>query len=212
MCNAMKTPAEPGRIRAGRIEIRLPRRGVAGVETGPGEYVQNGGSSVPTGNPPIEDSQSGYDQLVDLGLDWEGMLAGTVIKPDFVIPGDAWPNYGSIDPDWWPVTFMDQASATVGPVHSGRGTLIVRGDLDMNGSFTWDGIVLVGGAIYDNGNSTVTGTAVTGLNELLGQSVPPTTISNGTKKFLYNSCWVRFAAQQFVGGLIQVPGTWSEGM
>jgi len=186
-----------------------PQPAVAGVETYPGGYTQTGGSPVPTGNPPVEDSQSGYDLLVDLGLDWAGILAGTVMTPDFVMPGDAWPNYNTMDPDWWPVTFMDQANATVGPTQSGRGTLIVKGNLDMNGAFTWEGILLVGGAIFDNGNSTVTGTAVAGLNELLGQFVPTSTIANGTKKFVYNSCWVRYAAQQF-GPLIEVPGTWSE--
>lgn len=189
-----------------------PQPAVAGVATGPGMYNQNGGSPVPTGTPPIDTSQSAYDQVAALGIDWAGLLAGTAVAPDFTIPGDSWPNFGSIDPDWWPVILVDQASYTANPGDSGRGTLIVRGDLTLSGSFQWDGIILVGGAIISNGDNNVEGTAVAGLNTLLGQSVPPTAIANGNKKFLFQSCWVRFAAQQFLGGLVPVPGTWSEGM
>ncbi len=189
-----------------------PQGAVAGVATGPGMYTQNGGSPVPTGSPPIDESQSAYDQLASLGIDWAGVLAGSVVTPDFQVPGDAWPNFGSIDPDWWPVIFVDQNSFSVSPGNTGRGTLIVRGDLTINGSFQWDGIVLVGGKLTSNGNNTIDGTAVAGLNLLLGQTVPPVAIANGNKKFRYNSCWVRFAAQQFTGGLVQIPGTWSESM
>ncbi|MDX1579971.1 MAG: hypothetical protein R3266_15915 [Gemmatimonadota bacterium] len=184
---------------------------VAGVATGPGEYTQTGGSPVPTGNPPLDQSQSGYDHLADLGLDWGGLLGGDVVTPDFTIPGDPWPDFGSMDPDWWPVIYVD-GPAAVSPVQNGRGTLIVRNSLTINGSWQWNGIVLVGDAILANGNNTVSGTAIAGLNELLGQSVPPSSIANGDKQFLFHSCWVRTAAQQFLGGLIEVPGTWSESM
>lgn len=189
-----------------------PQPSVAGVATYPGGYQQNGGSPVPNGAPPIDQSQSGVAQLQDLHLDWAGIVSGNVVAPDFTIPGDAWPDFGSMDPDWWPVIYIDQASYSLSPPKSGRGTIIARYDVVLNGSFSWDGILLVGGTLTSNGNQTIEGTAVTGLNLLLGQSVSASSLGNGNKTFEFHSCWVRYAAQQFVGGLVEIPGTWTERM
>ncbi len=70
----------------------------------------------------------------------------------------------------------------------------------------------MGGELVVNGNAIIAGTAIAGMNLLAGKSVAPVAIANGTKIFRYNSCWVRYAAQQFASGLIEVPGSWSEGM
>lgn len=72
---------------------------------------------------------------------------------------------------------------------SGQGILIVEGDLTFNGDFTWDGLVLVGGALKaSNGKQVVNGGIVTGLNELIGGNPSENQIGNGTKIFQYNSC------------------------
>jgi hypothetical protein len=184
---------------------------VAGVATEPGGYTQNGATLVPDGNPPIDDSQSGVQQLQDLGLDWSGIVSGSVLEPDFTLPGDSWPDFTTIDPDWWPVIYLTTDYA-LDANHTGRGTIIAEHDLDLNGSFEWDGIMLVGGVLTSDGMQTMEGTTVTGLNALLGQVVPESSIGNGNKSFTYQSCWVRYAAQQFIGGLVPMPGTWSEGM
>lgn len=185
---------------------------VAGVATKPGGYTQNGNNPVPTGSPPVDSLQSGYQQLLDLGLDWAGIVGGSVIEPDFTIPGDSWPDFSTIDPDWWPVIHITSNSFGLDAGYTGRGTIIADHDLTMNGSFEWDGIVLVGGVLTSDGKQTVEGTTVTALNMLLGQTVASSSIGNGNKAFNYQSCWVRYAAQQFVGGLVPMPGTWSEGM
>lgn len=196
-----------------------PGPAVAGVAVGLGEYQQNGGGngnggggSVPTGNPDIDESMSGLGHLQDTGINWAGVLSGAVRPPDYTIPGDSWPNFGSLGPDDWPVILVDLDDYSVNSPQSGQGTIIVRGDLTINGSFTWQGIILVGGELISNGNHTVDGTAITGLNMLLGDSVDETTIANGTKKFHYHSCNVLMAATSFLGGLFEVPGTWAEGM
>jgi hypothetical protein len=192
-----------------------PGPAVAGVGVGPGEYQQNGGgagASVPNGNPDIDESLSGLGHLQSMGIDWAGMLSGTTRPPDYTIPSDAWPNFASLPADDWPVILVDQDSYTLNATQSGRGTIIVRGDLEVDGSFTWDGIILVGGELTSNGNHTIDGTTITGLNMLLGDSVNQTTIANGTKKFRYHSCNVLLAATSFLGGLFEVPGTWTEGM
>jgi hypothetical protein len=101
---------------------------------------------------------------------------------------------------------------TVSSVHSGQGTLVVNGDLMMNGSFNWDGIMLVGGVLTSNGYQTIEGAVVTGLNVLLGQTVGESHLANGNKKFRYNSCHVQFAKEAAFGGLIEIPGTWTESL
>ena len=103
---------------------------------------------------------------------------------------------------------------TVSPDETGRGTIIVTGNLEMEGSFEWDGVLLVGGYMSSNGYQTIEGAVVTGLNILLGESVPTSDIGNGNKNFLYNSCWLKRASESWDGsvpaGLALVPGSWSE--
>lgn len=185
---------------------------VAGVATMPSGYTQNGAMPVPDGSPPIDDSQSGLQQLQDVGIDWSGIVSGSVIQPDFVLPGDSWPDFSTIDPDWWPVIYLDANTFSLDANSTGRGTIIAENDLTLTGSFEWDGIILVGGVLTSDGMQTIEGTTVTALNMLLGQAVGGSSIGNGNKSFNFHSCWVRYAAQQFVGGLVPMPGTWSEGM
>lgn len=194
-----------------------PQPSVAGVATYP--YTQNGNGQVTAGNPPADttDTQA-INYIASLGLDWDGIRSQTAVEPDFVIPTDPWPTEASIDavdPDWWPVIYIDAATYDVDNVnYSGRGTIIARDDLTMNGNFSWRGIILVGGVFTSDGKQTIEGTTVTGLNRLppLNQVVGQSSVGNGNKDFLFDSCWVRLAAQQFVGGLVPMPGTWSEGM
>jgi len=189
-----------------------PGPAVAGVAVGPGEYKQNGGVYVPSGSPDIDESVSGLAQLQNTGINWAGILDGSVRPPDYTIPGDSWPTLASLGSDEWPVIYVDADDYTVNPPQSGRGTIVMRGNLTLSGSFEWDGIILVGGEIISNGNHTVEGTAISGLNMLLGDAVNQTSIANGNKKFRYHSCNVLMAATNWLGGLIEVPGTWKEGM
>lgn len=191
-----------------------PQPDVAGVATYP--YTQNGNGQVAAGNPPLDTLKTALQYVQDLNLDWAGIKSQTTIEPDFVIPTDTWPTEASIDavdPDWWPVIYIDQNTFDISSVNwSGRGTIIARDDLTMNGNFSWRGIILVGGVFTSDGKQAIEGTTITGLNELLGQAVAQSSVGNGNKSFEYHSCWIRFAAQQFVGGLVPMPGTWSEGM
>ncbi len=193
-----------------------PQPDVAGVATGPSPngYTQNGASPVPSGSPAIDSLPSGLAKLQALNLDWGGIVNGTVIQPDFTIPGDSWPDFSTIDPDWWPVIHITSNSFALSAGFTGRGTIIADQNLDLNGSFEWKGIILVGGVLTSNGKQTVEGTTITALNMLppFNQAVMESSVGNGNKAFNYQSCWVRYAAQQFVGGLVPMPGSWSEGM
>jgi hypothetical protein len=164
------------------------------VPTNPG-YTQNGGSSVPTGTPPIKDlgTQSQANSVV--GINWASIVGGMALSADVLIPG-SWPTF--TNPNYWPVIYVDQASTFALP-SSGRGMLIVKNDMTMSGSLTWDGIIMVGGTLISNGTNTIKGTLVTGLNVLLGQTVGVSDVGNGTKTIKFDSCNVASATNRFNG-------------
>lgn len=168
--------------------------GVA-VPASPG-YSQSGGSSVPSGTPNILNMGSQASANAMIKINWSGIVGGTALMPDITLPSGSWPSFS--DPDYWPVIYVDQASSFSLP-GSGRGLLIVKNDMTIGGSRQWDGIVLVGGALIANGNNTVSGALVTGLNVLLGQSVGRSDLGNGTKTYRFDSCNVAEAAERFQG-------------
>ncbi len=180
---------------------------IAGVAVPTGGYDQSGGSPVPEGDPDIlEDDIAGLLALI--GLDWQGVLDGDLVRPDYTIPSDSWPSIGA---DEWPVIHAT-GDILLESGNSGRGTLIVEGSLTMDGSFHWDGIVLVGSNFTSNGNNKIHGTIMAGLNVVLGGTPPDSDLGNGTKEFRYDSCNVQEAMQSAFGGLHEVPGTWTESM
>ncbi len=152
-------------------------------------YVQNGGSSVPTGSPPIVNLGTQAQADSSVKIDWNGIINNGAITPDITIPPG---NYPSVfPPGYWPVIEVTSPSYTL--PGAGQGLLIVTGDLTVNGSRQWNGIILVGGVLTSNGNNTVLGSVISGLNELLGQTVPTSNVGNGTKTYQYDSCNVASA-------------------
>jgi hypothetical protein len=75
--------------------------------------------------------------------------------------------------------------------------LIVEGNVTISGSTQWKGIILVGGTLTSNGNNTVLGAVVTGLNVKLGKTVGVSDVGNGTKTYRYDSCNVANALNNF---------------
>jgi hypothetical protein len=181
---------------------------VAGVAVPNGEYNQDGGGSVPSGDPPINYMGTPQQMADSVRIDWAAIVNGGAIQPDVLIPGGAWPSFAS--PNYWPVIRVDNLNgAQFSMPTSGRGTLIVTGDMVISGGLTWDGIVLVGGALISNGNNTVYGTAISGLNVKLGLPVPVSDVGNGTKTFQYDSCSIANAAARF-SALQALPNAWAD--
>ncbi|MGH7714288.1 MAG: hypothetical protein ACREOG_23625, partial [Gemmatimonadaceae bacterium] len=176
--------------------VAPPVAGVA-VPTVPG-YTQNGGAPVPNGSPNILDMGPQADANAMISFDWPGIVNGTALTPDITLPPGPWPSFA--DPTYWPVIYVDQVAPFSLP-SDGRGFLIVRHDMQLNGSEKWDGILLVGGALTSSGANTVSGAVVTGLNQLLGEAVGVSDLGNGNKTFVYNSCNVASAAARFRGFL-----------
>ncbi|MCI0436177.1 MAG: hypothetical protein L0271_21425 [Gemmatimonadetes bacterium] len=177
---------------------------VAGVAVSENDYTQNGGGLVPTGNPNILDlgPQATANTLVQ--IDWNGILNNNTMPPDIVIPPASWPSVWPAG--WWPVI---RVNGDFSLPSSGRGTLVVTGDLTLSGSRHWEGIVLVGGLIVSNGTNNVQGATVSGLNEKLGINVGVSDVANGTKTFQYNSCNILSALSRY-STLVLMEKTWSD--
>ena len=142
----------------------------------------------------------------EVEIDWAGILAGTALTPNVVIPPDPIPSFA--DTTYYPTIFVNGTLNTNSGLSGGRGILIVKGDLDGgNGStFSWNGVVLVGGDLVGNGNNYIQGAIVSALNAKLGITVP-INIVNGTKQYQYNSCEVAKALMG-QGALVPLPNTW----
>ncbi len=181
---------------------------VAGVAVAPPGYSQTGGHPVPSGSPailayPTQDSASRA-----VHIDWGGIVNRGALPADFVLPPAGFPS------TWW---FTSHPTAypvilNVGDLalpNSGRGTLVVTGSLTIGGGLSWDGIILVGEELESNGNSTVHGAVVSGLNVLLGQPVEASSVGSGTKTFQYSSCEVANAVAR-LAALRPVRGTWMD--
>jgi hypothetical protein len=181
-----------------------PVAGVA-VPNVPG-YNQNGGSSVPTGSPPILNMGTQAQANAAVNVNWAGIVSGTGMVPDITLPGGSWPSFSN--PNYWPIIYVNQAGDWSLP-GDGRGTLIVKNNLTISGSTKWNGIILVGGVLTSNGNNTVSGAVITGLNVLLGQTVGSSDLGNGTKTYRYDACNVAAAASNF-GGLAPMRNTTSD--
>lgn len=175
---------------------------VAGVTVPNNGYQQNGGAPVPDGTPPIEELGTVSETADAINIDWDAIVNHGAVTPDLVIPGDTWPSFA--DPNYWPVI---RINGDFSVPTSGRGTLIVTGDLTVSGSTKWDGILLVGGVTNANGNNTVRGAVISALNTKLGMTVGTSDVGNGTKTYVYNSCNVANALARF-GTLIPMQNTW----
>jgi hypothetical protein len=172
-----------------------------------GAIVPSGGGftgdpSSFAGSPAIDSTKSFATLAADSKLDWAAIIAGS-ITPDFdvttslpgIFPNDAW---FQAHPNDWPIIRVRRS----GPLpNAGRGMIIADSNFDINGSDMWDGIVLVGGQLTSNGNNTTSGATLSGLNYLLGGTVPPSrdlsdnSTANGQKTYVYNSCNVSKASK-----------------
>jgi len=137
-------------------------------------------------------------------IDWNGIVNQNAIKPTITIPPSSWPTATQwADTTYYPII---RINGDFTPPSSGRGMLIVTGALTLNGSVGWKGVLLVGGDIVSNGTNNIAGATVSGLNVKLGTYVP-SSVGNGTKQYVYNSCEVAKATSP-AGALVTLRNTW----
>lgn len=138
-------------------------------------------------------------------IDWDAIVNGNAITADVDLPasGLGFPTsaWFAADTNRFPTIIVRNGPnpETEFVLNSfGRGLLIVFGSLRLNGNTSgWRGIVLVGGRLRSNGSNEVQGATISGLNIKLGFSVGENEVNelNGTKQYLYNSCFVRRSLQ-----------------
>jgi hypothetical protein len=179
---------------------------VSGTATPDGGYFQDGGTLVPDGQPNDTLYMGTQAEMADaIAIDWNGILNENLIYPDYVVPGDAWPSFA--DPTFWPVIRVNGDLSLNSVAQSGRGLLIITNNLALGGDVTWDGVVLVGGAVDSNGNNVISGAMVSGLNVQLGIAVDESSIGNGNKTFIYDSCKVAEALSN-TSKMLLIPNAW----
>ncbi len=203
---------------------------VAGIAVPDGDYGVNG-KFTPEGNPPVQYLGTQQQANDATKIDWEGVVIGNRIQADYTsataaLATSAWPSidFGTPTDKKYPVIRVNDNFTL--PSSGGHGTLIVMGNLTMSGDNLWQGILMVGGQMISNGNGTVTGATMSGLNTILTstqlakaqeKAAPGTTLSNnpanaranGTKTFQYDSCEVAKAA----GGIASYsvfPNAWMD--
>ena len=168
-------------------------------------YDQTGKTGVAVGIPPV-DTIPGPDSV---SIDWNGIVNLGGIEPTLVFPGASWPtaqmtaSYADTGSTYYPIIRVNGDFVLPS---SGTGMLIVTGQLILNGSVGWRGVVLVGNDIVGNGNNTIKGATVSGLNVKLGTYVPGS-VGNGTKHYNYSSCEVSKATTT-MGALVTLRNTW----
>jgi hypothetical protein len=141
-------------------------------------------------------------QLADsVNIDWKSIINGNSMPADFVVnstadfPSAAW---FEADTSRWPIIRVTVDGFSL--PNYGRGIIIAEKDFKIVGSNMWDGVILVGGQLISNGNNTVAGATVSGLNVLLGADPGGSVLddgatANGQKIYQYSWCKVARATK-----------------
>ena len=146
------------------------------------------------GSPAGQTWSGGFPAVYDsVGLRWD-----VLTDPSFPVDFDGVaPNFGSLPADSFPVVRVS-GYFNPGSGWSGRGLLIVDGELDAASGFVWDGIVLAG-AVDDIHEGNIRGMLVAGLD---GPNPYSNVYWRGTLR--YYSCYV-YAANESLSYLELIP-------
>ncbi len=185
---------------------------LAGVTVPAGGWSSNGGFA-PQGNPPVDSNQTATQLISQTKIDWPAILAGA-IPADVEIPPGSFPSASQFaDTSYWPVIRIHTNNYSL--PRAGRGIIIADSNFVISGSNMWDGILLVGGALTSNGNNTTAGATISGLNVMLGDTTGAgvvnvdTSVANGQKSYVYNSCNVTRAGQR-LQSYMAYPNAWAD--
>lgn len=193
---------------------------IAGVMVDKGDLAVDGNSFYPLGNPPVDTSKTFTQLKTSTNIDWASVVQQNAIPADIEIPGNAFPTVGQFDsdPEYWPVIRIHTNGYAL--PNRGRGIIIADSDFVINGSDMWDGIILVGEQLISDGNNTVAGATLSGLNYLINGLTPNTltqsqatdnSSANGQKTYVYNSCYVSRASQR-MRRYVVMPNSWMDNL
>ena len=144
--------------------------------------VQGGGTL--NGSPNSETYPSFAAMYDSVSLRWD-ILSDASFPVEF---DGSPPDFGALPSDSFPlVRYIGNLNA--GNSWSGRGTLIVTGELDMTGGFSWSGLILAG-AVDSQVQGQVDGMVIAGLN-----GTNPASTVQWRGKAYYHACNVYSAAE-----------------
>ncbi|MES3034250.1 MAG: hypothetical protein V4813_09660 [Gemmatimonadota bacterium] len=184
------------------------------------DYIDGSPDNAPSylGPPGIGETAGTANAAVR--VDWESVLDGSSMQPDFTINRVANPNTGAFPSSYanFPVVRIT-GNVTGGDNFNGKGVLIVTGNADIS-NIQWEGVVLIGGEVTISGsNARVKGALLTGLNlkisplstfPYLPQTYPSAgAVGNGNSSVRYNSCAIANALNRYDGWL-RVANTWAD--
>ncbi|MBI4543186.1 MAG: hypothetical protein HY705_09160 [Gemmatimonadetes bacterium] len=141
-----------------------PKADTAGLTVPVGGYGGSSGSQ-PAGNPGLEQIGTATTVIDSTRIDWASLLAGN-FTPDYLSSGATFSTALTGFP-----TGLHTGDVTI-TTTSGRGLLVVTGDVTLASGMRWDGIIIAGGRITATSSSfRVYGMIISGLNLSLGQNV-----------------------------------------
>ena len=182
---------------------------VAGVSLPAGAPLTVGPGLQLSGSPTVQTYTPGTTLRQVTGLDWPGLVSAFGPHRDATIPPDPWPTASFARPGAWPVIEVQSSPARLDSRHSGMGALIVLGDLEISGGFSWRGLILVGGALRVPGDAMLDGAAIVGLDSAAA-SIPLVDLGSHRVDIRFDSCAVEAAASKIAPRPVPEPGTWHE--
>jgi hypothetical protein len=203
----------PGHPLADTAAITVPTTVVVG---GAG-YLQTAG-----GNPTGTNENSTFATWTSLynatHIDWSGVLNGNFV-PDYVVtnasPAGAWPPLMSTNylVGYVPKDSLGHIQDITIPTGQRRGMLVVTGNVRLVAGAHWDGIILAGGNVSvpsPCASCYLHGMVVTGLNIVLGQSVPRDTMPRlGSAYVQWTWCYTQSSINS-LSSLVPVKNGWAD--
>jgi hypothetical protein len=169
------------------------------------------------GNPAIDTTRTAAELAAEMKIDWPAIIYGDAMAPDITVPSQPFPSLAWFEADTsrWPIIRITSQNYSL--PNKGRGVLIVEGNFTISGSDMWDGIIMVGGKLTSNGNNTVAGATISGLNVLLPGNPQASTsefddaTANGNKTYVYSSCKVARATKSLQSYRV-LANTWADNL
>ena len=190
---------------------------IAGTTVGKGDLHYNGNSNWAEGSPKIDTTMTAAQLADTMQIDWEQIIYGDAMPATITVPDQPFPSLDWFEADTsrWPVIRIRTKNYAL--PNKGRGVIIAEGDFTISGSDMWDGIIMVGGKLTSNGNNTVAGATISGLNVLLPGNVAASTsefddaTANGNKTYVYSSCKVARATKSLQSYKV-LANTWADNL
>jgi hypothetical protein len=190
---------------------------IAGTTVGKGDIHYTGQVTWAEGEPKIDTTKTAAELAESMQIDWEQIIYGDAMTANIVVPDEPFPSLAWFEADTsrWPVIRIKTPNYAL--PNKGRGVLIVEGNFTISGSDMWDGIIMVGGKLTSNGNNTVAGATISGLNVLLPGNLPASTsefddaTAGGQKTYVYSSCKVARATKSLQSYKV-LANTWADNL